>query len=41
VFEVATGETVYTDVVRTSINTIEISFAVAPASGEFRVVIKK
>jgi hypothetical protein len=41
VFEVATGETVYTDVVRTSINAIEISFAVAPTSGEFRVVIKK
>lgn len=41
VYEVATGETVYTDVVRTSDNVVTIGFATAPSSGEFRVVIKK
>lgn len=41
VYEVATGETVYTDVVRTSNDVVTISFAQAPASGEYRVVIKK
>ena len=41
VYEVASGETVYTDVVRTSTDVVTISFATAPASGEFRVVIKK
>jgi hypothetical protein len=41
VYEVATGETVYTDVVRTSVNVVTIGFATAPSSGEFRVVIKK
>jgi hypothetical protein len=40
-YEVATGETVYTDVVRTSTNVVTIGFATAPASGEYRVVIKK
>lgn len=41
VYENATGETVYTDVVRTSTNVVTIGFAVAPTSNEFRVVIKK
>ena len=41
VYENATGETVYTDVVRTSTNIVTIGFAVAPASNEYRVVIKK
>lgn len=41
VYEVATGETVYTDVVRTSTTVVTIGFATAPSSGEFRVVIKK
>lgn len=41
VYENATGETVYTDVVRTSTNVVTIGFATAPASNEYRVVIKK
>lgn len=41
VYENATGETVYTDVVRTSTSVVTISFATAPASNEYRVVIKK
>lgn len=41
VYEVATGETVYTDVIRTSVNVVTVVFAVAPTSGQYRVVIKK
>lgn len=41
VYEVSTGETVFTDVVRTSVNAATISFGVAPTSGQYRVVVKK
>jgi hypothetical protein len=41
VYENATGETVYTDVVRTSVNVVTVGFAVAPTSDQYRVVIKK
>ncbi len=41
IYEVSTGETVYTDVTRTSINVVTIGFATAPTSGQYRVVIKK
>lgn len=40
-YEVSTGETVYTDVTRTSTNVVTIGFATAPTSGQYRVVIKK
>lgn len=41
VYENATGETVYTDVVRTSTSIVTIGFAIAPTSNQYRVVIKK
>jgi hypothetical protein len=41
VYEISTGETVYTDVVRTSTNIVTVGFAAAPTSGQYRVVIKK
>lgn len=41
VYEVSTGETVYTDVTRGSTNAVTIGFAEAPTSGQYRVVIKK
>lgn len=41
VYEVATGETVYTDAIRTSVNVVTFVFTTAPASGAYRVVIKK
>ena len=41
VYENATGETVYTDVVRTSTSVVTIGFAIAPSSNQYRVVIKK
>lgn len=39
VFDNASHDTVETDVVRTDVNTVTISFAVAPASNAYRVVI--
>ena len=41
VYEVSSGETVYTDVVRTSTSVVTIGFAIAPTSAQYRVVIKK
>jgi hypothetical protein len=41
IYEVATGDEVFTDVNRTSTNTVTFSFAVAPTTNEFRVVIMK
>ena len=41
VVEIATGETVYTDVTRTTVNQVVIGFGTAPTSGTYRVVIKK
>ena len=41
VVEVATGDTVFTDVTRTTVNQVVIGFGTAPTSGAYRVVIKK
>lgn len=41
VVEVATGETVYTDVVRTSASMVTVSFASAPTTNQYRVIIMK
>lgn len=40
-YEVATGETVFADITRTSVNAITVGFGTAPTSGQYRVVIKK
>lgn len=40
-YDNTTYETVITDVVRTSVNTITVSFNTAPAAGSIRVLIKK
>lgn len=40
-YEVATGETVFADITRTSVNAITVGFGVAPTSGQYRVVVKK
>lgn len=39
IFEVSSGETVYSDVVRTSANVVTVSFATAPSSNQYRVII--
>lgn len=39
--EVSTGETVYADTARPTVNTITVTFAVAPTAAQFRVVVKK
>jgi hypothetical protein len=39
VYDNATYDTVETDVVRTDVNTVTVSFAIAPASNAYRVVI--
>lgn len=39
IFEVSSGETVYADVLRTSANVVTVSFATAPTSNQFRVII--
>lgn len=39
IFEVSSGETVYADVVRTSANVITVSFAAAPTTNQYRVII--
>lgn len=39
--EVSTGETVYADTARPTVNTITVTFAVAPTTNQYRVVIKK
>lgn len=40
-YEVATGETVYADIIRTSDDVVTVSFGQAPTSGQYRIVIKK
>jgi hypothetical protein len=38
-FDVSSGDTVYADVVRSSVNEVEITFGAAPASNDIRVLI--
>ena len=38
-YEIATGETVFTDVARTSNNVVTVEFATAPTTDQFRVVV--
>lgn len=39
VFDITTNDTVFADVIRTSINAVNITFSAAPASNAYRVVI--
>jgi hypothetical protein len=39
VYEVSTGETVFCDVVRYSIDVVNLVFSVAPTSNQYRVII--
>jgi hypothetical protein len=41
VYENSTGESVITDVVRDTVNQVTVSFATAPTTNQYRVVIKK
>lgn len=41
VYEVSTGDTVYTDTSRTSVNSVTVLFNTAPSANQYRVVIKK
>lgn len=41
IVEIATGETVYADVVRTSTSVVTVSFATAPTTNQYRVIIMK
>jgi hypothetical protein len=41
VYDNATYDTVFTDVVRATVNTVVVTFAVAPASNAYRVVIQR
>jgi hypothetical protein len=40
-YDNATYETIYTDVTRTSVNVVTISFATAPSSNAYRVLIQR
>lgn len=37
---ISTGETVITDVVRTGVNAVDVTFAVAPTTNQYRVVVQ-
>ena len=41
IYEVSSGETVYTDIARTTVNAVIVTFATAPATNQFRIIIRK
>ena len=41
VIENSTGDTVYTDIARTTVNAVTVTFATAPTTNQYRIVIKK
>lgn len=41
VYEISTGDTVFTDISRTSVNSVTVLFNTAPSANQYRVVIKK
>ena len=41
VVEISTGDTVYTDVARTTVNAVTVTFNTAPTTNQYRIVIKK
>lgn len=41
VVEVSTGDTVFTDIARTSVNVVTVTFASAPSTNQYRIIIKK
>lgn len=41
IVENSTGDTVYTDVARTSVNVVTVTFNTAPTTNQYRIVIKK
>ena len=41
IYEVSSGETVYVDIARTTTNAVVVTFATAPATNQFRIIIRK
>ena len=41
IYEVASGQTVYTDITRATENAVKIDFATAPTENQFRIIIRK
>jgi hypothetical protein len=41
VVEISNGDTVYTDVARTNVNAVTVTFATAPSANQYRIIIKK
>tara|TARA_R100000541_G_scaffold8970_1_gene16532 strand:+ start:496 stop:2571 length:2076 start_codon:yes stop_codon:yes gene_type:complete len=41
IFDISTGDTVYADVVRTSVNVVTVDFGAAPANNDIRILIQE
>lgn len=41
IYEVSSGQTVYTDITRTTTNAVVVDFATAPTANQFRIIIRK